>query len=464
MPPKKKLLGNSKSLHKVLTGKAWVVTVDMGYGHQRAAYPLHDMAYGGVIVMNDYKGMPEEERKLWVQSREGYEFVSRLKAKSFIGRMAFDIFDKIQEIPQFYPRRDLSRPNIQLYQTYAMIEKQGIGKHLFTKVLTKNQKIPLVCTFFLPAFAAEYYGYEGDIYCQVCDADVSRTWVPKNPKKSRIKYLAPNRRVVERLKLYGVKEENIYFTGFPLPKENIGGRDMNILKHDLGARILNLDPNRLTQHKFGHIINYHLGKKYMPKRKTHPLTITFAVGGAGAQSDLGVQILQSLRQKILSEKIRVNIVAGTREDVKKQYEAVAKELRLGEQCGKGLCILYEKTKQDYFVSFNKILRTSDVLWTKPSELSFYAGLGLPIIMAPSIGSQEVFNRIWLKTIAAGITQDDPKYTDEWLFDWVESGWLARAALNGFIEAPILGAYAIEKIVSQKDHQIEKMEEKTSLVV
>ena len=27
--------------------KAWVVAVDMGYGHQRAAYPLKDIAYGG---------------------------------------------------------------------------------------------------------------------------------------------------------------------------------------------------------------------------------------------------------------------------------------------------------------------------------------------------------------------------------------------------------------------------------
>lgn len=415
--------------------------------------------------MNNYKGMPDEEKKIWEQSREGYEFVSRLKAKSVIGRVAFDIFDKIQEIPKFYPRRDLSRPNIQLYQTYALIEKKGIGKHLFTKVLPKNQKIPLIATFFLPAFAAEYYGYEGDIYCQVCDADVSRTWVPKNPKKSRIKYFAPNLRVVERLKLYGVKEDNIFFTGFPLPKENIGGQAMSLLKHDLGARIVNLDPNDLTRHKFGHIINYHLGKKHLPKRSNHPITITFAVGGAGAQADLGVHILTSLRQKILSERIRVIVVAGSREDVKKQYECVLKELGLEEQIGKSVSILYEKTKQDYFISFNKALRTTDVLWTKPSELSFYAGLGLPIIMAPSIGSQEVFNRIWLKTIAAGITQDDPRYTDEWLFDWIKSGWLARAALNGFIEAPIMGTYAIEKLIARKDHEeIEKVEEKSPLVV
>jgi hypothetical protein len=195
--------------------KAWVVTVDMGYGHQRAAYPLRDIAYKDVITINNYKGLPAEERKMWEQSREGYEIISRMQANSFFGKALFELFDKIQEIPSFYPRRDLSHPTFQLTQTYRLMEKKGLGRHLFTHVLSENDTLPLICTFFVPAFAAEFYGYRGEIYLQVCDADVSRSWVPRDPKKSRIKYLAPNRRVIERLKLYGVLEENIFFTGFP---------------------------------------------------------------------------------------------------------------------------------------------------------------------------------------------------------------------------------------------------------
>ena len=30
--------------------QAWVVAVDMGYGHQRAAYPFRDIAYEGIIT------------------------------------------------------------------------------------------------------------------------------------------------------------------------------------------------------------------------------------------------------------------------------------------------------------------------------------------------------------------------------------------------------------------------------
>ncbi len=426
--------------------KAWVVTVDMGYGHQRAAYPFDEIAYKGIITINNYKGLPEHERKIWEQSRDGYELISRLQAKSVIGRAVFELFDKFQEIPSFYPRRDLSRQNIQNLRVYHMIEKQGVGEHLFKNILSQNPTLPLLCTFFVPAFAAEFYGYPGDIYCMVCDTDVSRTWVPKDPKNSRIKYLAPSRRVIDRLKLYGVKEENIFFTGFPLPKENIGGPKLDVLKRDLGNRIFNLDPHKLTLHKFGHIINYHIGKKYIPKKAHHPLTVTFAVGGAGAQSTIGEKIVRSLSKKIMENKIVLNLIAGTRDDVSSFYKGLIKDVRLTSQLGKGITILHEKTKHEYFASFNELLRKTDVLWTKPSELSFYAGLGLPIIMAPSVGSQEDFNRIWLKTIGGGISQDDPEFAAEWLFDWVENGWLARAALNGFIEAPIMGTYNVERLV------------------
>jgi hypothetical protein len=31
--------------------KAWVLTVDMGYGHQRAAYPFHDIANQEIIAL-----------------------------------------------------------------------------------------------------------------------------------------------------------------------------------------------------------------------------------------------------------------------------------------------------------------------------------------------------------------------------------------------------------------------------
>jgi len=107
------------------------------------------------------------------------------------------------------------------------------------------------------------------------------------------------------------------------------------------------------------------------------------------------------------------------------------------------------TTDEYFKNFNEALRETDILWTKPSELSFYTGLGIPIIIAPTIGSQEDFNKRWLLHTAAGIAQEDPRYTDQWLYDLLNDGNLAEAAMHGFMEVESMGAYNIEAIVIGK---------------
>jgi hypothetical protein len=99
------------------------------------------------------------------------------------------------------------------------------------------------------------------------------------------------------------------------------------------------------------------------------------------------------------------------------------------------------------------LHTTDILWSKPSEISFYTGLGLPIIIAPPIGAHEHYNRKWLVEMGSGFPQENPEYTDEWLTDWLESGRLAEGAFEGFMEAPNLGTYNIEDVVfSGKIHK------------
>ena len=110
------------------------------------------------------------------------------------------------------------------------------------------------------------------------------------------------------------------------------------------------------------------------------------------------------------------------------------------------------TTNEYFKIFNEALRETDVLWTKPSELSFYAGLGIPIIIAPTIGSQEDFNKRWLLHVGAGVTQENLKYTDQWFYDSLNAGDLAEMAMQGFMEIEKMGAYNIEKIISAENHK------------
>jgi len=350
----------------------------------------------------------------------------------------------LQRIEPFYPERDLSRPIMQVKQIYSMVRK-GWGKDLIQR-LNKNP-LPYVTTFFSTAFFAEEHGYKGDIYCLCTDTDISRAWVALNPAKSRIRYFAPNKRVKERLLLYGVQEKNIYVTGFPLPKENIGTRrGLSILKKNLGCRIGKLDPRGVYQKKYDHTLSYYLGARYCHITDKRPLTIAFAVGGAGAQRDIGVTILKSLRHCIEEGKVALNLIAGARADVYDYYTKALRGLRLNARHKKYIKIIYHPSKFSYFKKFNTVLRNTDILWTKPSELSFYSALGIPIIMAPVIGSQEEYNRAWLHAIGSGVEQEDPAYTHEWLFDWMDSGWLAQAAVEGFMDAPRNGVYHIEDIV------------------
>lgn len=425
--------------------QAWIVAVDMGYGHQRATHALRHLAYGEIINANTYRGLSKQDKEIWFNGRKTYESISRFKHVPLAGEVVWKIFDSFQEIVPFYPRRDLSKPTIQLKGTMRTIEKNSWGEKLIDFLKTKK-KLPLVTSFFIPAYMAEHFEYPSDIYCVICDADISRAWAPLKPTMSKIKYFAPTRRVVERLKLYGVNPNNIYLTGFPLPLENLGNSEFNILKHDVGHRLINLDPKKAYIKPYKKTILKHIGRDNFCEKPTHPLTLMFAVGGAGAQRELGVNILKSLKQRILNNEININLVAGVHNDVATYFKKQLRTLGLFQKIGDGINIILSNSKEDYFLKFNKALRTTDILWTKPSELSFYSALGLPVIIAPPIGSQEFFNQEWLRKIGAGIRQYDPKYCGEWLFDWVNSGWLAEAAMQGFLEAPRNGTFEIERII------------------
>jgi len=423
--------------------RAWIISVNMGYGHQRTAYPLRGL--GQVINANDYEGIPEKDRKIWESTRRGYEFISRFKRIPLIGNLVFSIYDRFQKILEFYPKRDLSQPNFALKQIYSLFTR-GWGQDLIDR-LTPHQNIgegplPFVSTFFIPAFMAEYFNYPGEIFCIVCDADISRTWASLNPSRSKIKYFAPTERVVERLKLYGVKEENIFLTGYPLPLENTGSENLETLKEDLKNRLFNLDPKKRYFDKYKILIE--TGLHGLPEKSDHLLTIMFSVGGAGTQKEIGVKILKSLAEKIKKGEVKIILSAGIREKVKQYFENNI--ARLGMGGNQGVEIIFTKNIEDYFQIFNQALRKTDILWTKPSELSFFAALGIPIIISPSIGSQEEFNMRYLLKSGFGIFQENPNYVREWLFDWRDQGYLAEAAMQGFIEGEKLGTINIQKII------------------
>ncbi len=417
--------------------KAWIVSADMGYGHQRAVFPLKHVAEEGLITVGRNDDSTEKEKKQWVRLLNLYESFSRARGIPIIGKPIFALLDAVMHIPDFYPIRNLSRSTYQV----DLLEK-NIAAGLCTGMLKKisSRQLPLVTSFYAPAIAADLNGVE-PIYCIVCDADINRVWVAKQPWESRINYFSPCSKAAQRLRSYGVPEERIFNTGFPLPLDLIG-KNLSVLKQDLGQRLFHLDPNGRFRALHGKTVEHFLGKKNCRFAKDRTLTITYAVGGAGAQKEIGARIAYSLRHKLHGNEVRINLVAGIRPEVRAYFDDVKSDLQT-----ENITVIYGETLHEYFQRFNNAMHETDILWTKPSELSFYAGLGIPIIMTPTIGAQERFNRQWLFEIHAGMKQENPDYTEQWLFDLLENGRIADMAWSGFLKARKLGTEKILEVLS-----------------
>lgn len=419
---------------------AWIVSANMGLGHQRATYPLREMAYDEIQLLGENVTSSKRERRLWKVFQNSYEFLSKTRNLFLIGPYLYSFLEKLQNISPYYPIRDLSKPSLQVKSLYSLI-RRGLGNGLCSILSTKN--LPVVTSFYAAAIAAEEKT-DLPVYCIICDADINRAWVAEDPKKSRIIYFAPCGHALRRLRQYGVPDERIFLTGFPLPQENIGEEDMHILRSDLAKRLIRLDPSGRFRTIHGEEARHYLGKYWYTGYQDNTLTITYAVGGAGAQAEIAEGVLSSLTPKILEGRIRLNLVAAHRNDVRQYFLKIIERHGL-TQCD-NIRVIYNPDKNKYFEEFNKALRTTDVLWTKPSELSFYCGLAIPIIIAPPIGPHEVFNQKWIRDLGAGFNQEEPKYCGEWLMEFLHDGRLAQAAWDGFLYGRKQGALKIAEVL------------------
>jgi len=427
--------------------KAWVVAVLMGLGHLRAAFPLRDIAEGEVILYGSRRFTPPAEYRRWRRIRRFYYVFSRAGRVPVIGRYLLALMLVLEKIPPLYPRIDRSKPNLPVRYLDFLIRKRGLCRALMERLRTPE--LPVVHTFYATAVALDALGAGSQLqYLMICDADINRVWVPVAPERSRLVYLEPCTQIKQRLLSYGVREERVHLTGFPLPKENIGSPEhMEVLKEDLLARLLRLDPKRkfFSYHRAS-VLNW-LGRRNVPETPDDAFHLMFAIGGAGAQAEMTAGILKSLSDKIRDGSVRMTVSCGIQKKVFEEVLGITNGLGLAPFLGQGMEVVFDQDVYAYLAKFNRALRRTDVLWTKPSELSFYCALGIPILVAPPIGTHEERNRRWLEEIHAGV---DPagRVEDcrEWLFDLRDNGRLAEAAWDGFLKARKLGTYKIEHLI------------------
>lgn len=421
---------------------AGLVSIEMGYGHMRAAHALGEHLDREILHVDRPPLASSEEARSWERTRALYETTSRASTLPVIGRPFRTVIESMTYIPDLYPYRDQSAPHVGVRILDRMVHF-GMG-HGMVKYLRKHE-LPLLTTFYAPAIIADRMGLK-EIYCVVTDVDIHRIWAPFDPKTTSIQYMVPSQQTARRLRAYGVPDTQIHFTGFPLPPKLLGGPDLPVLRETLKGRIVRLDPKGTFQRQSLDEIRHFLGELPAAQDLDAP-HLVFAVGGAGAQSTMVDMFLPSLSGALRSGQLKLTLVAGTRTEVKNHFEDVIDRNHLSGQLGVSLSILYAERLPDYFEAFNQLLATADILWTKPSEMTFFGALGLPLILSWPVGVHERYNRRWASERGAGIKQRNPYYAGEWLREMLSEGTLAAAAWNGFIRLPKFGVYRIADIMA-----------------
>lgn len=415
-----------------------VVAVEMGYGHLRAAYPLAE-ALGTTVLHADRPPLADaDEQRLWARTRTFYENFTRLSQVPAIGAPMRWLLDEITAIPHLFPYRDMSAATPGVLGHDRLITRRGLGRGGVEHM--RRTGAPMLTTFYTSAIAAERLG-GGPTYCVVTDTDINRVWAPLDAKHTRILYLAPSHRVVRRLRAYGLPPEQIRFTGFPLPEALLGGRELEALRRNLGARLVRLDPERAFLSEAAAEVRHFLGPLPEQERGRAPL-VTFAVGGAGAQVEIVRAFLPGFAPALRQGRIRLALVAGVRKDVEVRFLEYLDATRLGDLLGGAIRILREDTFDAYYPTVNRLLADTDVLWTKPSEMVFYGALGLPLVLSSPVGAHERYNRRWAVERGAGLRQRDPRFAAERMAEWLADGTLAAAAWSGFMRLPKFGLYEI----------------------
>jgi hypothetical protein len=420
-----------------------VVAVDMGYGHLRAATPLAEALGSQVLQVDKAPLVAPEEERLWRRVRRAYELISRLSQLPGLGAPLRFALDSATNIPKLHPYRDLSAPTRGVL-TLDRLVRRNLGQGLVENL--RRTGAALLTTFYSPAIVADRAGLER-VFCVVTDTDVNRIWAPIDARKTRIQYLVPTHRAARRLQAYGVPAERITFTGFPLPDALVGGPSLATLKQNLAARIVRLDPSAEFRRSMPEELAHFLGA--LPREEEgKPALVTFAVGGAGAQAGMAAAFLPGFRRAVESGLVRLALVAGVRPDVEARFREALHAAGMEGLVGNGVDILVAGSFPEYYARFNALLARTDVLWTKPSELTFYAALGLPLVLAPPVGVHERYNRRWAREGGAGLKQREARFAAEWITDWLGDGLLAAAAWAGYMRLPKFGLLRILEAVGR----------------
>ena len=92
-----------------------------------ARHTRFQIAEDGILTVGGSQARDPEEKKQWDRIRKSYEWLSSVRRVPLVGKPLFGILDRIQNIPPFYPMRDMSNSTFQV-NIVSSVVKKGLCK------------------------------------------------------------------------------------------------------------------------------------------------------------------------------------------------------------------------------------------------------------------------------------------------------------------------------------------------
>lgn len=407
--------------------------IRMGFGHYRISMAMASAAHamGYTPLWLDLNSFPQTTcTKIIAYQNKLYSMGSRLSQK-------FSLFNKYFWEPM----------NYEGFKKLSYNAGDQKNAELMTSVFKEIPKdIPLVGTHVWPAQAAIHAGMT-----KVVNA------IPDNWPMAL--HLAEG-------SIHTVQTYNTYW-GY----KNLNGFD--------GKKILNPMDNKDIVYT-GHYIDHELvsnieedcAKRLSRCESGKPIRFLFTIGGAGAQGDFFLSIIKTLLPYVKTNKACLYINCGDYENVwnnmiksvpelktlgKTHFNNWQEELEFSNkaidgtdsQTGTGIHVFCNKDIFSAVYITNLLMRASDVLVTKPSELAFYP---VPKLFIRRIGGHEMWGAIHSAEIGDGTQEcSTPEYASEIAKRMVENPELIKLMCNNIInnkkQGIYNGAYEVIKILT-----------------
>ena len=399
--------------NELTDGRYIITSALMGYGHLRAAHNLSCLGGAPVARVDREPFVGGIDELIWNSAQRIHTYGSRdAESKN---RFLYNWFDGLMRIQDHR-----KPPSLMGSKFIRLLSALKVGERFFDSLSPDYPT--LLHTFYLQAMISLYRRYRGRNYLLLCDTEFHRVWVPIDPEEPNIDYMVPVPRSADRLMSYGVPSERIHVTGFPLPPVNTGAGDLATLITDLEIR-----------------------RSRLGSGSTVPLTIMFPFSGAGAYSNMLAELVKSLLDDLRDGNVRLIVSCGDNEHALKNAENLFVNYGLDE------CeyteVIFDRDLFKSLDKFNVALKSVDVIITKPSEMVFYAALGIPMIFLPPIGDHEARNREYLIDNKCAVDMSSIRDFPRWLDKSRKTGQLLELAEMGYQRLSKTGGFEIDQLVS-----------------